>query len=155
LDLSRRGATQLSRVLLSVLKKWERQTVNETGAVVTYNNYDPYGNPTDPSPGTPPFGFTGEWWQDDLDLLTLPDVIVTESSSGKMRYLLADGLGFVRHAALAQWRFPDNAKFSTWVAGQIRNAGLPDEKQITDAETRTNRNIVLVEFQSANSDRND
>ncbi len=46
-----------------------RQAVDELGAVVAYNEYDPYGNPYFLLPA--PYAFTGEWWQDNLDLLYL------------------------------------------------------------------------------------
>ena len=46
-----------------------RQAVDELGTVVAYNEYDPYGNPYFRLPA--PYAFTGEWWQDNLDLLYL------------------------------------------------------------------------------------
>ena len=46
-----------------------RQAVDELGAVVAYNEYDPYGNPYFLLPA--PYAFTGEWWQENLDLLYL------------------------------------------------------------------------------------
>jgi hypothetical protein len=36
-----------------------RQAIDGTGAVVAYNEYDPYGNPVQSS--SQPYGFTGEW----------------------------------------------------------------------------------------------
>ena len=49
-----------------------RQAVDDAGAVVAYNEYDPYGNPTlNDSLSTHPYGYTGEWWQDEIDLLYL------------------------------------------------------------------------------------
>jgi hypothetical protein len=46
-----------------------RQAVDETGAVVVYNEYDPYGNPV--QNGGDPYGFTGEWWHSmDITILT-------------------------------------------------------------------------------------
>jgi len=49
-----------------------RQAVDENGTVITYNEYNPYGNPTlHVSRFTHHYGYTGEWWQDDLDLLYL------------------------------------------------------------------------------------
>jgi len=47
-----------------------RQALDETGVLVSYHEYDPYGN-TDQSPGAPSYGFTGEWWQDEIALLYL------------------------------------------------------------------------------------
>jgi hypothetical protein len=46
-----------------------RQAVDDTGTVVTYNEFDPYGNPV--QNGGEPYGFTGEWWEDDVSLLYL------------------------------------------------------------------------------------
>ena len=37
--------------------------------VVAYNEFDPYGNPM--QNGSEPYGFTGEWWQDEVGLLHL------------------------------------------------------------------------------------
>jgi RHS repeat-associated protein len=49
-----------------------RQVVDESGAVVDYNEFDPYGNPlTDHVSRIAPYGYTGEWWEDDLGLLYL------------------------------------------------------------------------------------
>jgi RHS repeat-associated protein len=39
-----------------------RQAVDDNGTVVTYNEFDPYGNPI--QNGSEPYGFTGEWWQE-------------------------------------------------------------------------------------------
>jgi RHS repeat-associated protein len=47
-----------------------RQVVDETGQVVTSYEFDPYGNPVNGSGGDP-YGFTGEWWENDLGLLNL------------------------------------------------------------------------------------
>jgi RHS repeat-associated protein len=47
-----------------------RQAVDETGAVVAYREFDPYGNPVDNGVGDP-YGYTGEWWEDDVGLLHL------------------------------------------------------------------------------------
>ncbi|MCP4373376.1 MAG: RHS repeat-associated core domain-containing protein, partial [Deltaproteobacteria bacterium] len=46
-----------------------RQTVDETGSVVAYNEFDPYGNSV--QNGSSPYGYTGEWWQDEVELLHL------------------------------------------------------------------------------------
>ena len=49
-----------------------RQAVDETGAVVAYNEYDPYGNPTfHSSLFTLHYGYTGEWWESEVGLLHL------------------------------------------------------------------------------------
>jgi RHS repeat-associated protein len=49
-----------------------RQAVDDTGQVVVYNEYDPYGNPiTDHGSRITPYGYTGEWWQNDVGLLHL------------------------------------------------------------------------------------
>ncbi len=51
-----------------------RQAVDETGAVVAYQEFDPYGNPTRRSAagGQPsPYSFTGEWWENEVGLLHL------------------------------------------------------------------------------------
>jgi RHS repeat-associated protein len=54
-----------------------RQAVDENAEVVVYNEYDPYGNPVHHSSLAEqgviphPFGYTGEWWQDEVGLLHL------------------------------------------------------------------------------------
>ena len=48
-----------------------RQAVDENGEVVAYNEFDPYGNPNPQSLTPDPYGFTGEWWEDDIGLLHL------------------------------------------------------------------------------------
>ncbi len=51
-----------------------RQVTDDTGSVVGYNEFDPYGNPSARSAvgGQPsPYGFTGEWWQSEVGLLHL------------------------------------------------------------------------------------
>ena len=48
-----------------------RQAVDETAEVVAYHEFDPYGNPNPQSLTPNPYGFTGEWWEDDIDLLFL------------------------------------------------------------------------------------
>ncbi len=53
-------------------------------------------------------------------------------------------VGHAVHAALAQWRFPDDPAFSAWVAGLLRNAGLLDEAQIRDGLARVSR--ILTRF---------
>jgi RHS repeat-associated protein len=46
-----------------------RQGVDENAELVAYNEFDPYGNPVEG--GGEPYGFTGEWWEDDVSLLHL------------------------------------------------------------------------------------
>jgi hypothetical protein len=46
-----------------------RQAVDENGAVVAYHEFDPYGKPVQND--SSPYGFTGEWWQDEVELLHL------------------------------------------------------------------------------------
>jgi len=50
-----------------------RQAVDDTGSVVGYNEFDPYGNPivNRQSEIVNPYGFTGEWWQSEVGLLHL------------------------------------------------------------------------------------
>jgi RHS repeat-associated protein len=50
-----------------------RQAVDDTGAVTAYNEYDPYGNPivNPKSEIQNPYGFTGEWWENEVGLLHL------------------------------------------------------------------------------------
>lgn len=43
--------------------------MDDTGAVVGYNEFDPYGNAV--AGGGDPYGFTGEWWQSEVSLLHL------------------------------------------------------------------------------------
>lgn len=47
-----------------------RQAVDENGKVVASYDYDPYGNPIQSSGGDP-YGYTGEWWENDVGLLHL------------------------------------------------------------------------------------
>jgi RHS repeat-associated protein len=46
-----------------------RQAVDDTGSVVAYNEFDPYGKPV--NNGGEPYGFTGEWWENEVGLLNL------------------------------------------------------------------------------------
>jgi RHS repeat-associated protein len=49
-----------------------RQVVDEAGEVVDHNEYGPYGNPvTDHVSRITPYGYTGEWWENDVGLLHL------------------------------------------------------------------------------------
>jgi RHS repeat-associated protein len=48
-----------------------RQAVDENGEVVAYNEFDPYGNPNPQSLTPDPYGFTGEWWENEVGLLHL------------------------------------------------------------------------------------
>ncbi|MCP4363066.1 MAG: hypothetical protein GY796_34115, partial [Chloroflexi bacterium] len=55
------SSTGETRYLLSDGLGSVRQAVAETGSVVAYNEFDPYGNPV--QNGSSPYGYTGEWWQ--------------------------------------------------------------------------------------------
>jgi len=46
-----------------------RQAVDSQGEVAVYHEFDPYGSPIET--GGDPYGFTGEWWEDDVALLHL------------------------------------------------------------------------------------
>jgi RHS repeat-associated protein len=63
-----------SRYLLSDGLGSVRQAVDDTGEVVAYHEFDPYGNPislsSDPS-NLPPYGYSGEWWENEIGLLYL------------------------------------------------------------------------------------
>ncbi|MCI0530025.1 MAG: RHS repeat-associated core domain-containing protein, partial [Nitrospira sp.] len=63
------SSTGETRYLLSDGLGSARQAVDENGAVVAYNEFDPYGNPVQNESG--PYGFTGEWWEDEIGLLHL------------------------------------------------------------------------------------
>ncbi|MCP5018074.1 MAG: RHS repeat-associated core domain-containing protein, partial [Ketobacter sp.] len=63
------SSTGETRYLLSDGLGSVRQAVDETGSVVAYNEFDPYGNPV--QNGSSPYGFTGEWWQAEVGLLHL------------------------------------------------------------------------------------
>jgi RHS repeat-associated protein len=41
----------------------------ESGQVVAYHEFDPYGAPV--QGGGDPYGYTGEWWEDEVELLHL------------------------------------------------------------------------------------
>ncbi len=45
------------------------QAVDENGHVIVYHEFDPYGVPVQGDGD--PYGFTGEWWEDEIDLLHL------------------------------------------------------------------------------------
>jgi len=47
-----------------------RQQLDESGQVVSVNSYRPFGSPLEGEGGAP-YGFTGEWWEDDAGLLFL------------------------------------------------------------------------------------
>ena len=47
-----------------------RQVVDEQGNVVASYEFDPYGNPVN-GDGGDPYGYTGEWWEDEVGLLHL------------------------------------------------------------------------------------
>jgi RHS repeat-associated protein len=46
-----------------------RQVIDDTGTVMAYNEFDPYGNPV--QQGSEPYGYTGEWYESYIDLLFL------------------------------------------------------------------------------------
>nr|NIW46903.1 hypothetical protein [Gammaproteobacteria bacterium]NIW99740.1 hypothetical protein [Phycisphaerae bacterium] len=46
-----------------------RQVVDEAAAVAVYHEFDPYGNPV--ADGGEPYGYTGEWWEEEVGLLYL------------------------------------------------------------------------------------
>jgi YD repeat-containing protein len=49
-----------------------RQATDEVGAVVSYDEFDPYGNPLTPHVArSTPYGYTGEWWEEEVRLLHL------------------------------------------------------------------------------------
>jgi RHS repeat-associated protein len=47
-----------------------RQRLDESGQVAAVNGYRPFGSPLE-GDGGEPYGFTGEWWEADLNLLYL------------------------------------------------------------------------------------
>ena len=47
-----------------------RQVVDETANVLAYQEFDPYGTPVS-NDGGEPYGYTGEWWEDEVELLHL------------------------------------------------------------------------------------
>jgi len=63
------SSTGETRYLLSDGLGSVRHATDENGAVVVYNEFDPYGNPIQQGDGA--YGYTGEWWQDDVELLHL------------------------------------------------------------------------------------
>jgi YD repeat-containing protein len=68
------SSTGETRYLLSDGLGSIRQAVDENGEVVAYSEFGPYGNPVQQSTviGQPsPYGFTGEWWQEEVGLLHL------------------------------------------------------------------------------------
>jgi RHS repeat-associated protein len=46
-----------------------RQAVDSQGQVAVYHEFDPYGSPVEN--GGDPYGFTGEWWEEEVALLHL------------------------------------------------------------------------------------
>ena len=64
-----------TRYLLSDGLGSVRHIVDETANLVSYREYDPYGNPLAPpfqrSNAQSFFAFTGEWWEDEVSLLYL------------------------------------------------------------------------------------
>ena len=67
------NTTGTVRYLLSDGLGSVRHAVDENAAIITYKEFDPYGNPlpTAYSLLPTPFGYTGEWWEDDVGLLYL------------------------------------------------------------------------------------
>jgi len=63
------NATGTVRYLLSDGLGSVRQAVDEDATVVSYKEFDPYGNPV--QNGGDPYGYTGEWWEDEVGLLYL------------------------------------------------------------------------------------
>ena len=67
------NATGDTRYLLSDGLGSVRHVVDETATVIAYKDFDPYGNPL-PTPYSlrpTPYGYTGEWWEDEGGLLYL------------------------------------------------------------------------------------
>ncbi len=62
-----------TRYLLSDGLGSVRQAMDDNGSVVVYNEFDPYGNPivNRKSEIVNPYSYTGECWQDELELLHL------------------------------------------------------------------------------------
>ena len=63
-----------TRYLLSDGLGSVRHAVDDSGAVVSYKEFDPYGNPIVNYPLSTihsPYGYTGEWWEDEVGLLYL------------------------------------------------------------------------------------
>ncbi len=65
------SSTGETRYLLSDGLGSVRQAVAETGSVVAYNEFDPYGNPIDNTNSGDPYGYTGEWYEAYINLLHL------------------------------------------------------------------------------------
>gem|GEM_PF-5978362 len=63
------SSTGETRYLLSDGLGSIRHAVDESGSVVTYSEFDPYGNPI--QHGSEPYGYTGEWWGSYIELLHL------------------------------------------------------------------------------------
>ncbi len=64
------SATGETRYLLSDGLGSIRQAVDDNGEVVSYHEFDPYGNPVSNNGGEP-YGYTGEWWEGYNELLHL------------------------------------------------------------------------------------
>ncbi len=62
-----------TRYLLSDGLGSVRQAMDDNGSVVVYNEFDPYGDPivNRQSSIVNPYGYTGEWWQEEVELLHL------------------------------------------------------------------------------------
>ena len=67
------NATGEVRYLLSDGLGSVRHAIDENATVIAYKEFDPYGSPlpTAYSLLPTPFGYTGEWWEDDVGLLYL------------------------------------------------------------------------------------
>jgi len=63
------NATGTVRYLLSDGLGSIRQATDDGGTVVSYREFDPYGNPV--QNGGDPYGYTGEWWEAEVGLLYL------------------------------------------------------------------------------------
>jgi uncharacterized protein RhaS with RHS repeats len=61
------GAAGQRRYLLADGLGSIRQATDEAGAVVSYDEFDPYGNPLTPHVArSTPYGYTGEWWEEEV-----------------------------------------------------------------------------------------
>ena len=68
------NTTGTVRYLLSDGLGSVRHAVDENAAIITYKEFDPYGNPIVNYPLSTihsPYGYTGEWWEDEVGLLYL------------------------------------------------------------------------------------
>ena len=63
------SASGETRYLLSDGLGSVRHVVDEYAEIVSYQEFDPYGSPV--TGGEAGYGFTGEWWESDVELLNL------------------------------------------------------------------------------------